>query len=195
MRNLILLMALCLLPALAGGEWGEAALLRAQQAAPEALIKNIRARYAEAMSNANQQLAGESMEGKNYSQSTFHYVIPGCGPTTETLSYYYQLNDEPEEDVPTYLLYLVTRKYNVAALQFYEEYLFDPETDKPLFVYYKYDNYDAPDGAAAEERYYMDDGKIVWHTANEYGDRNDAAVLRACHRLMQAFSYLLNSSF
>lgn len=184
MRHLIV--SLCLL--LACGT------LCAQKGAPEAVLKDIRARYAEAMSMAQHQRTSEGLEGKNYMTSTLHYVIPGCGPTTETLSMYYLLEESEESGEPCYTPYLITRKYNIAARQFYEEYLYDHATAQPLFVFLKYDTYEA-EGAVAEERYYFADGQVVWKTMNDYAQPDEASVSRMCSTLRSAFAYLINHSF
>ena len=62
--------------------------------------------------------------------------LPGTGPHHEDIRMYYG-EEEPEEEgdpYPPHFLRLVTAKYNFAAREFYEEYLYD-ERGQVMFIY------------------------------------------------------------
>ena len=179
-----------------GEGWGGVSF--AQKGAPEGMMNDIRAKYAEAWEMVKQQLQDDITPNKNYMTATLHYVIPACGQTTETLSYYYLLDDNNESGEMAYNLYLVTRKYNVAVRNFYEEYLYDTNTAHCLFVYKKYDIYAGDGIESAEERYYMHDGQIIWKTLSENAqvdEEEETRVKKACYSIMQGFAYVVNHSF
>lgn len=169
----------------------------AQKGAPEGIIKDIRAQYAEAQAMAQQQLTTDDWNQQSFTSATVHYMLPGCGPTTETIHYFYLLDDDVDEEgewtPKSNELYFVTRKYNIAARQFYEEYLFDRSTQHPLFVFYTYDTYDSD--VKAEERYYFHDGQVVWQTVNGQAEPNEQAMLHQCDCLLTAFKLQVNHSF
>lgn len=172
--------------------------LFAQKGAPEGLMKEIRAKYAEAWQKANEQLQDDVTPNKNYMTATLHYVVPACGQTTETLCYYYILDSDNESGEMAYCLNLVTRKYNIAARNFYEEYLYDSHTGDCLFVYHKYDIYVKDGVKTAEERYYMQDGQIIWKTVNDYAksdEEEEVRVKKLCVSLQRGFAYIVNHSF
>ncbi|MDO4993736.1 MAG: hypothetical protein Q4E32_01890 [Bacteroidales bacterium] len=194
---LLFCMGVILLPSLTGRGWG-VGLLFAQKGAPEGLMKEIRAKYAEAWQMVNEQLRDNETPNKNYMTATLRYVIPGCGQTNETLCYYYMLDDDNESGEMAYCLYLVTRKYNVAARQFYEEYLYDHKSSKALFVYKKYDSYVGDGTKPAEERYYLDNEQVVWRTVSENAESDsdtDARVQKECYAQRMGFTYIVNHSF
>lgn len=58
------------------------------------------------------------------------------------------------------------RKYNVAARKFYEEYLFDAETGKLLFVFLQADSIENA-GTKDETRYYFGPQGLISETSRE----------------------------
>ena len=167
----------------------------AQPPAAEAVIKDIRSQYTEAMEKAQRQLTDDNQTEPSYTTSTLHYMRPGCGTTTETLYFFYELEEGKEPGEYRNSLYLCTRRFNVAPRQFYEEYLFDPQTQEPLFVYLRYETYEG-ENAVAEERYYFHDGQIVWKIINQYGDSaNEGLIQGTCSALLSAFTYLVNHNY
>ena len=108
------------------------------------------------------------------------------------------LDDDNESGEMAYCLYLVTRKYNVAARQFYEEYLYDHKSGKALFVYKKYDSCVGDGTKPAEERYYLDNEQVVWRTVSENAESDsdtDARVQKECYAQRMGFTYIVNHSF
>ena len=128
------------------------------------LVKSIRAAYAAAKEKIRLS-GGEDGAPRNDATATLHYMVPGSGPCTEVFHCYFDL--ETDEDGAHYQPYFITRKYNVAAREFYEEYLFEPAAGRLRFAFIQSDTFE---GTKNEERYYYDDaGKLA--TVNNKGDR------------------------
>ena len=112
-------------------------------------VQEIRQAYAA----AHQEIADSHREGvpRNELVETLQYMVPACGSTTETFCCYYRLQTGETDGSTHYQPYFITRKYNIAVRNFYEEYLFDAETGRLLFVFIQSDTYE---GTQNEERYY-----------------------------------------
>jgi len=91
-------------------------------------VAEVRKQYAAAKERSEREEKEEYAPKENMTVN-LNYIIPGCGPTAETLHYLFTAKDGEEPGVRTYQPLLITRKYNVAARQMYEEYLFDGRTD------------------------------------------------------------------
>ena len=85
---------------------------------------------------------------------------PGTGPHREEVTFYFGEKEGAAEDLvfPPKCVTFVTAKYNFAAPQFYEEYLYDNK-EKPIFLY-KYMQ-DVSDEKEYELRVYLNNGKIL----------------------------------
>ena len=138
----------CAIMALAGA---------AQQ--PDPIISSIRDAY---------QQAKESItKGKNKGNemvTTLNYTVRGQGKTTETLHFFYNtdegtymLTDDSDPHFFYYPLYFVTRSYNIGQKKYYEEYLFDPSSQRLLFALTQ--DYDE-NGKRFDRRFYFHDGSV-----------------------------------
>lgn len=149
MKKFILFFSLPVLLSLAAG-------VVASAQSETAVVKEIRTAYAAAKEQIK-LTSGVEGTPRNDATATIHCNVPGTGPRTEVVHWYFDL--ETNEDGARYQPYFITRKYNVAARDFYEEYLFDAGTARLLFVFIQSDNFE---GGKNEERYYFDAaGKIV----------------------------------
>ena len=136
------------------------------------VVKAVRAAYAAAKEKIRlaQQEDGEV---RNDAVATLHYNVPATGPRTTVAHCYFEL--DTDEDGAHYYPYFITLKYNVAAREYYEEYLFHPESGRLLFAFIQQDTYE---GGKNEERYYYDDfGKLA--SENIKGERTvqDASLV------------------
>lgn len=128
------------------------------------LVKDIRAAYSAAKEKIRLS-GGEDGVPCNDATATLQYMVPGTGPRTEVFHCYFEL--DTDEDGAHYLPYFITRKYNIAAREFYEEYLFEPAAGRLRFAFIQSDTFE---GTKNEERYYYDDcGKLA--TVNIKGER------------------------
>jgi len=85
--------------------------------------------------------------------------LPGTGPHHENIRMYYD-DVETEEDViiPPHRLTFVSSKYNFAAREFYEEYLFDKQ-GQVMFIYARTPDVEFP--KVHELRLYFDGQRLL----------------------------------
>ena len=127
------------------------------------VVKSVRAAYAEA--KEKMKLANGELSPRNDAVATLHFNVPATGPRTTVAHVYFDL--DTDEDGAHYYPYFITLKYNVAVREYYEEYLFHPESGRLLFAFIQQDTYE---GTKNEERYYYDDlGKLA--SENIKGER------------------------
>ena len=154
------------------------------------VVKSVRAAYAAAKEKI-QQRQQEMGEPRNDAVATLHYNVPATGPRTTVAHCYFDL--DTDEDGAHYYPYFITLKYNVAAREYYEEYLFHPESGRLQFVLIQQDTYD---GTKNEERYYYDDlGKLA--SVNIKGERTveDAALVSHAEDLRAVIPQFLDFSY
>ena len=149
---------------------------------------NSTAAIREAYANAKKtiELRKEAELPPNDLVATSNYMAAGAGPTTDVTHYYY--SDEYDETLGRYHYdpFFITRKFNVGAMNFYQEFLYDD--DGSLIFYYEKQGEN-------ETRYY-------WGTDNFQhevikGERlNDEVIAsRLSNELINAFNYLMNREF
>ena len=98
-------------------------------------VVQIRKQYAKAKADVALIDKGTSPMGFGHTVVTSNYTMPGSGPVKETIHYYYRgkTDDRTEE---FYLFpFLVTRKYNIGAVDHYEEYLYNECGDGIAFFF------------------------------------------------------------
>ena len=128
---------------------------------PDPVISSIQEAY---------QQAKESMKKNkgmgNEMVTTLNYTVRGKGKTTETLHFFYNTvegtywlaeGDDRDPHFFYYPLYFVTRSYNIGKQKYYEEYLFDPSSQRLLFALTQ--DYDE-NGKRFDRRFYFHDGSI-----------------------------------
>lgn len=127
-------------------------------------VSVIRKHYAEAQKKVEEYEKAEKEEGSNVFPQYFEVNIvqnlPGTGPHHKRIKMYYYENDnedwQPDEPMLMRSLQFVTQKYNFAAREFYEEYLYD-EKGNIEFIYCR----DADmDDVGGEYRLYFKNGKL-----------------------------------
>jgi hypothetical protein len=153
-------------------------------------VKAVLAAYSEAKEKIALSSETDDPNLHNDVVSTIRRNLPGSGPSVEIFHCYFDLDvqAEPMWEVH-YRPYFITRKYNIAARNFYEEYLYDAASGRLLFVFLQGDTIG---GTKNEERYYYDaEGRLV--SENIKGERTiqdedlhyDADLFRSliAHRL------------
>ena len=168
------------------------ALFMFAQNVTDAEISAISAAYR----NAKEQVeltshAQEQNVPRNDMEIVSHYVIPGCGPTDETIHYYFTFNEDLETGECFYHPYFITRSYNVAARKFYQEFLFDMQEAQLLFFY---QHNDAIDGTTDETRYYY--GKNgTSQTIKGAIEMDEVFAARLADDLKTAFNHIMNRNY
>ena len=94
------------------------------QTTPEARkdVADIRRLYAEAKKEMEGYDRMES-EGQPPNKTVFssNYNEAGTGPTKEVITYYFRVAYDEEAGMPFHRPFFITRKFNVAAREFYQE--------------------------------------------------------------------------
>ena len=101
-------------------------------------IAEVRTMYAQAMENikANSELP----EADNSVTIDIHRMMPGTGLQRKKISLY-ATDVDSEEELYKWNVYFMSCKYNVAAMNFVEEYVVNAETGRPVFFLQVGDSY------------------------------------------------------
>ena len=141
-------------------------------------MQYIRERYA-----AEQILAEQSKDPdvpNNYTMITRMENKAAVGQCKEQIEMYYdEIFENEEEPYPSeYMLTFVRRSYNIAARQFYEEFLYDTD-GQPLFWFVRYDGFFSDDTSGKVEiRCYFREGKqfkTICKIADESGKMKETS--------------------
>lgn len=84
--------------------------------------------------------------------------LPGTGYHEENVRMYYEEDGKEDEIYPPLILAFASSKYNFAAREFYEEYLYDTK-GKLIFIYAQSPDVDF--GKIYELRFYLSGGKVI----------------------------------
>ena len=162
-------------------------VLAATTQAQDAQVEQIRKQYAEAKQQVAdaERLQKEGQPG-NVLTVTNSYQMPGCGPTNETIHYYYNGRYEEEVEAVIYLPYLITRQFNVAANKYYQEILFDKDGNTTFFF---------EKMNADETRYYYSASGLVHEIVKGQCQMDDVFALRLATDLKDAFDKLMNRNY
>lgn len=97
--------------------------------------------------------------------------LPATGPHQENIRMYYgELESEEEGDpYPPHYLRFVTAKYNFAAREFYEEYLYD-DKGQVMFIYAITPDVTSGDIIPYELRMWFDGKQLLRFNAKKYND-------------------------
>jgi len=164
--------------------------IQAQEATQDE-IAGIRAAYSAAKEQMELNSHADEMNvPRSDMEISSHYIIPGSGPTEDVIHYYFTMDDDPETGSYVYKPYLVTRSFNIAARQFYQEYLIDKESRLLFF----FQSNDAIEGGTAETRFYY--GKHGVHKAVK-GDAtlDEELCIRSAQELISAFGLIMNNDY
>ena len=165
-----------------------AAVVCSQTATAQSVVENIRKAYAEAKAEiAN--ISSEDGYPPEYYQLNVVQNLPGTGPHHEDVLMIFKEEPAPEGVVyPPHRIFFVTTKYNFAARQFYEEYLFDDDGNLAFIYAFSPDVFD---GKENELRFYFDRGKLVKLTTKQrnMGDTTftDEATYTTCPDTLSRF--------
>ena len=131
--------------------------------------------------------------------TTFNYTVKGKGKSYETIHFFYTtaqgtfaMMDEGEDPhFYYYPLNFVTRYYNIGKQKYYEEYLFDPESERLLFALTKeYDD----NGKPYYRRYYLNEGSVYKAVGGPAVTSFDEACLKLqADDLLHSFNNLIRN--
>ena len=158
--------------------------------AAKARVTEIRQMYAKAKAKIEQNEQSERLliPREDMLITTF-CNMPGTGPKREDIHYYFLNQADGDEMIVYFQPYFITRKYNVAAREFYEEYLYDHERRQLVFAFLR--GIDIDDGKPWEVRYYWGENGLV-HESGKVSEAPANDVVAKSRDLVDAFGFLMN---
>ena len=145
--------------------------LAATSAMAQQTVQSIRERY-NAIHEVIQQMThdkdGETMLPKEYIDLDVYQNLPGTGGHNERIRLWYgYLEDGDDVIYPPRYLSFASSKYNYAAREFYEEYLYD-EKGNLLFVYAKTPDVEHSDMYTFELRLWFNGKQLLRFNAKNH---------------------------
>lgn len=151
--------------------------------AQDTQVANIRKMYAEAKEvMANKKKAELPLDE---TVVTSNYMAPGAGPVKDVTHYYYSGEFDENLGNVYYTPYFITRKYNVGAREYYEEFLFDKGG---LVFYFNKSQND-------ETRYYWGPNGFFHEVVKGQKMMDGVFAARLANDLTEAFHKLMNREY
>ena len=118
-----------------------------------------------------------------------NYMAAGAGPINDVTHYYFSGDFDEELSCEVYKTYFVSRKFNVGALQYYQEFMFDDDCQLAFF----YERLDS--GPACEVRYYYEKNALVHQVVKGEQTTDDMHALRLANDLIEVFNRMQNRNY
>ena len=147
---------------------GAMALGMSAQKGVDARIKQIREAYANRLAMMQNQPYDDESQKVEHLVVAYNRMYPGTGLACFNDNYYWT-DDENEDYMLKPTLYFATSDYtmNTGIYIFHKEYLFDSETEEPMFMYVS--TRFGEDGKKLEYRFYFDKGKLIKQLPEKIG--------------------------
>jgi len=154
----------------------------------QAEVAKIRKAYATAKADAEKSQKGSDPR-LGHMVITNSHVEPGIGPQKETIHYFYRRTEDQTTGMFYYKPFLITRKYDIAAQDFYEEFLYI-DSDEGLNFFFK-------KGGENETRYYYWswNGGGLHEVVKGESLMDVNLALRLASDLNEAFTRLMNRDY
>lgn len=138
-------------------------------------IKVIRKAYAERLNLMKNQPYDDDANMVNQLTIAYNRIYPGTG-LAKFRDTYYWTDDENEDYMLKPVLYYVTsyNTMNSGIYIFNREYLFDVQTEEPMFMYVSTQL--GEDGKKLEYRFYFDKGKLIKQIPEKIGPVGDGEL-------------------
>lgn len=179
----------------------------AQNKTQQKRITEVRSLYAQAMDKIKAN--SEITEADNHVIIDMQRMMPGTGIQNKIVGFYCtECGDENQ--MYKWNTYFFRSSYNVAALNFTEEYLVNEETQEPVFIFFKGNTYQH-DGTVEKRYYFNADGSPcflqITHKDDEGGviskeevkdfDNNTDALdmVRSFHDNMNMYNTMMGAGF
>ncbi len=151
--------------------------------AQNAQLADIRKKYAEAKEIMANKKKAELPPDETV--VTSHYMAPGAGPVKDVTHYFYTGEFDENLGNVYYTPYFITRKYNVGAREYYEEFLFNKGN---LVFYYNKSQND-------ETRYYWGQNGFFHEIVKGQKMMDEVFAARLANDLTEAFHRLMNREY
>ena len=151
--------------------------------AQDTQVANIRKMYA----GAKEVMANKKKAELPLDETvvTSNYMAPGAGPIKDVTHYYYSGEFDENLGNVYYTPYFITRKYNVGAREYYEEFLFDKGG---LVFYFNKSQND-------ETRYYWGPNGFFHEVVKGQKMMDEVFAARLANDLTEAFHKLMNREY
>lgn len=138
-------------------------------------IKVIRKAYAERLNLMKNQPYDDDANKVDQLTITYNRIYPGTG-LAKFRDTFYWTDDENEDYMLKPILYYVTsyNTMNSGIYIFNREYLFDVQTEEPMFMYVSTQL--GEDGKKLEYRFYFDKGKLIKQIPEKIGPVGDGEL-------------------
>lgn len=151
--------------------------------AQNAQLADIRKKYAEAKEIMDNKKKAELPVDETV--VTSNYMAPGAGSIKDVTHYYYTGEFDENLGNVYYTPYFITRKYNVGAREYYEEFLFDKGN---LVFYFNKSQND-------ETRYYWGQNGFFHEMIKGQKQMDEVFASRLANDLTEAFHRLMNREY
>lgn len=121
-------------------------------------VESIRKEYTSIKNDLVEMMKEDGIPAE-YCQLHVAQNLPGTGPHFEDVLFYWGDNDD-DEIYPTHYVRYASTKYNFAAREFYEEYMYDQQGNI-LFIYAHTPDFDFDNGLIYDFRFYFNKGKVM----------------------------------
>ena len=157
--------------------------------AQNATVTKVRQLYADAKQEiAKREQNAKEGQNPNDLVVTSNYYAQGSGPAHDETHYYHSSSYNERLMTVFYRPFFITRKYNVGAQEFYQEFLFDDQNEGKLVFYFQKN----PDG---ETRYYYGENGLAHEIVKGERAFDEATVQRLATDLCEAFDKLMNREY
>ena len=167
-------------------------LTAAAQNSPQAKasVAKIREMYSSAK-NAIARIPQKEEDGRPRDDMVIstNYMAAGAGPINDVTHYYFEGDFDEELSFDLYKPYFVSRKFNVGAMEYYQEYLFD-DNFQLVFFYEKLNS-----EPACEVRYYYEKNALVHKIVQGEQTTDEMFALRLANDLIEVFNKMQNRNY
>lgn len=137
-------------------------------------VPSIRKKYASVRENIARQK--EIAEMRNNAVLTFNHNVPGIGPQTFKYEIFFTPYGRTNEgDLVAHKLTFIQCSFNIAAHDFYEEYLYD-ESGNPIFIFNRQAD-ESEKNDFIEKRMYYHDKSLIKMTVSTVSDGNREVIM------------------
>ena len=168
-------------------------LTAAAQNSPEAKaqVAKIREMYSQAKTFISEGIPLKEEDGRPRDDMVIssNYMAAGAGPINDVTHYYFGGDFDEDLGFDVYKPYFASRKFNVGALEFYQEFLFNDDFE--LVFFYEKLNAQPP----CEVRYYYEKNALVHQIINGEQTTDEMHALRLANDLIEAFNKLQNRNY
>ena len=147
------------------------------------VLTDIRKKYAQVKERQDSRKKAELPPDETVVTSS--YMAAGAGPVKDVTHYYYSGDFDEDLGREIYEPYFMVRKYNVGAVDYYQEFLFDE--GKLIFYFEK--------SGANETRYYWGPDGLAKEDIKGERLTDEVMASRLSNELLIAFNLLMNREF